>query len=116
MSWHAPIDALSKLKIGKIAQTLLREALESGKADDEEINLMCTKDYSKSQFGIDFPASCLGSEECDSARYYTKPLVIRGIQCRLCSQWFEAPANKDRPFLIAWLEKHGALDFDKGED
>lgn len=109
MLGQAPPDALSELKIGKIAQTFLREALESGKADDEEISLMRTKDYSKSQFGIDFPLLVLSSEECDSVRYYTKPLMIRGVQYRLCSQWFEVPANNDRPFLISWLEKHGSL-------
>lgn len=113
---QAPADALSELKIGKIAQTFLREALENGKADDEEISLMRTKDFSKSQLGIDFPLLVLASEECDSIRYYAKPLVIRDVQYRLCSQWFEVPANNDRPFLIAWLEKHGALDLDKGVD
>ena len=102
-------DTLSELKIGKIAQTFLREALEGGKADDEEITLMLSKDYSKSVFGIDFPLLVLASEEYDSVRYYSKPLVIKGIQYRLCSQWFEVSTNNDRPFLLAWLEKHGAL-------
>jgi len=106
---QAPADALSELKIGKIAQTFLREALENGKADDEEISLMRTKDYSKSQFGIDFPLLVLASEECDSVRYYAKPLVIRGVQYRLCSQWFEVSANNDRPFLLAWLDRHDAI-------
>lgn len=102
-------DTLSELKIGKIAQTLLREALESSKASDEEISLMRTKDYSKSQFGIDFPILVLASEECDSVRYYAKPLMIRGVQYRLCSQWFEVPANNDRPFLLSWLDRHDAI-------
>ncbi|AOV98901.1 hypothetical protein [Dehalococcoides mccartyi] len=105
----ASTDTLSELKIGKIAQTFLREALENGKADDEEINLMRTKDYSKSQFGIDFPLLVLASEECDSARYYAKPFTIRGVQYRLCSQWFEVPANNDRPLLLSWLERNDAI-------
>jgi len=102
-------DTLSELKIGKIAQTFLREALENGKVDDEEISLMRTKDYSKSFFGIDFPLLVLASEEYDSVRYYAKPLVIKGVQYRLCSQWYEVSANNDRPFLLSWLEKHGAI-------
>lgn len=106
---QAPSDALAELKIGKIAQTFLREALENGKADDEEISLMRTRDYSKNLFGIDFPLLVLANEECDPVRYYTKPLVIRGAQYRLCSQWYEGPANNDRPFLLSWLEKHGNL-------
>ncbi|MHB1459274.1 MAG: hypothetical protein ACYC0V_20380, partial [Armatimonadota bacterium] len=100
-------DTLSELKIGKIAQTFLREALESGKAEDEEVSLMLMKDYSKSVFGIDFPLLVPAEEECDSVRYYAKPLNIRGKQYRLCSQWFEGTANNDRPFLLAWLDKHG---------
>ncbi|MDR1851061.1 MAG: hypothetical protein LBR21_00145 [Propionibacteriaceae bacterium] len=102
-------DTLSELKIGKIAQTFLREALESGKANDEEINLMRKKDYSKSQFGIDFPLLVLASDKFDSKRYYAKPLMIRGVQYRLCSQWYEVSANNDRPFLLAWLDRHDAL-------
>ena len=56
-------DTLSELKVGKIAQTFLREALESGKANDEEITLMLSKDYSKNVFGIDFPLLVLASEK-----------------------------------------------------
>lgn len=40
---QAPVDTLSELKVGKIAQTFLRKALENGKADDEEISLMRTR-------------------------------------------------------------------------
>ena len=104
-----PDDTLSELKIGKIAQTFLPEALEGGKVDEEEINQMRTKEYSKRVFGIDFPLLVLASEEYDSKRYYAKPLVIKGEQYRLCSQWYEKSANNDRPFLLSWLEKHGAI-------
>jgi hypothetical protein len=100
-------DTLSELKIGKIAQTLLREALESGKADNDEVSLMLTKDYSKNTFGIDYPLLVLAENDCDSVRYYTKPLVIEKKHYRLCSQWFEVSANNDRPLLLAWLENHG---------
>lgn len=99
-------DTLLELKIGKIAQTFLREALESGKASDEEVSLMLTKEYSKSVFGLDYPLLAPADEGCDSVRYYAKPLTIRGKQYRLCSQWFEVSANNDRPYLMAWLEKH----------
>ena len=100
-------DTLSELKVGKIAQTFLREALEGGKADEAEVSLMLTKDYSRNTFGIDFPLLVPADNECDSVRYYTKPLIIHGKQYRLCSQWFEVSANNDRPFLLAWLEKSG---------
>ena len=105
-------DTLSELKVGKIAQTFLRDALESGKATDEEISLMLTKDYSKRIFGIDYPLLVLANEDFDSLRYYAKTLSIRGKQYRLSSQWFESPANNDRPFLLAWLKEHTELNVD----
>jgi hypothetical protein len=107
-----PNDTLSELKIGKIAQTFLREALESGKVNDEEVSLLLTKDYSKSTFGIDFPLLVPANGEYDSVRYYAKSLTIRNRQYRLCSQWYETSANNDRPLLLAWLDKHTNIDMD----
>lgn len=105
-------DALSELKIGRIAQTLLRDALESGKADEEEISLMLTKDYSKNTFDINFPLLVFVDEEYDPMRYYVKPLKIRGTQYLLCSQWFEY----SRPFLLAWLNERTELVTDSTEN
>jgi len=96
-------DALAEFKIGKIAQTFLRKALEDGKADDNEVELMQTKDYSKKTFGLDLPLLVSADADVDSVRYYATPLFIRGVQFRLCSQWFEVSANNDRPQLLAWL-------------
>jgi hypothetical protein len=100
-------DMLSELKIGKLAQTFLREALEGGKADGEEVALMLTKDYSKKVFGLDYPLLAPADEISDSIRYYANPLIIHNKQYRLCSQWFEVPSNNDRPFLLNWLDGHG---------
>lgn len=101
-------DALSELKIGKIAQTVLRNALESGAANADEIKLMQTKNYSKAAFGIDFPVLVRADSEFDPIRYYAKPLTIDSVKYRLCSQWFEVAANNDRPQLTKWLHEHGA--------
>ncbi|MDR0222990.1 MAG: hypothetical protein LBI38_05605 [Oscillospiraceae bacterium] len=98
------MGALSELKIGKIAQTLLCEILESGKVGDDELAQMCTKDYSKETFGLDFPLLILVNEERNSVRYYSKPLNIKGKKYYMCSQWFEVHANNDRPFLLKWLD------------
>jgi hypothetical protein len=100
-------DTLSELKIGKIVQTLLREALENGKADEEEVSLLQTRDYSKREFDINFPLLVSLEDYCDSRRYYKKPFSIHGKQYRLCSQWFEDTTNNDRPFLLSWLREHG---------
>lgn len=103
-----PIDGASELKIGKMAQKYLKEALESN-ASDEEVVKMQTKEYSKKTFGIDFPLLVLANGEHNKKRYYKEMLNIKGTNYLLCSQWFEVPANNDRPLLMAWLEKHGVL-------
>jgi len=102
-------DALSEFKIGKIAQTLLRKELENGKVSDDEIKSMQTREYSKTAFDLNYPLLVAEGSEFDSVRYYSKPLVINGKQYYLCSQWFEVPANNDRPFLLAWLVKQGVI-------
>jgi len=38
------------------------------------------------------------TDDFDKARYYSKPFTMRGKEYFLCSQWFETPANNDRPF------------------
>ena len=104
-----PDDLLSELKVGRIAQTVLKRMLESNKIDKEEINQLRLKSYSKSQFGIDFPLLVLADEPYDSTRYYSKPLFIHDVEYRLCSQWFETTNNNDRPLLLAWLAKHESV-------
>jgi hypothetical protein len=106
----AATDALAEFKIGKIAQTFLRKALEEGKADDNEVELMQSKDYSKDTFGLDYPLLVPADGDVDSVRYYAYPLTIKGVLYRLCSQWFEVSSNNDRPQLLAWLnEKAGTM-------
>ena len=102
-------DTLSELKVGKIAQTFLRDALEDGNVSDNEVSLMQTKNYSKSVFGIDYPLIVKLDDDYDSVRYYSKPLTVNGKQYRLCSQWFEVSANNDKPFLLAWLKEHNII-------
>lgn len=102
-----PTDKLSMFKVGRIAQTHLRKILESGAVSPEEIEQMQTKEYSKTVFGLDLPLLTQIDREFDSVRYYTNNLIIKGTQYRLCSQWFETPANNDRQYLLLWLEAHG---------
>lgn len=109
MSGAAASGSLSELKIGKIAQTLLRDVLESGTIGEEELRLMQTKAYSKERFDLDFPLLTEAGAVPDSIRYYAKPLTIRGVSYRLCSQWYEVPANNDRPLLLAWLSERGVV-------
>ena len=80
------------------------------KTDDNEVELMQSKDYSKDTFGLDYPLLVPADGDVDSVRYYASPLTIKGELYRLCSQWFEVSSNNDRPQLLALLnEKAGTI-------
>lgn len=98
--------AYKEIKIGRLANTVLRSALEEGAANDEEIRLMQTAEYSKNTFNIGYPLLVSAEESFDTARYYIKPLTIRGKEYFMCSQWYETASNNDRPYLEKWLKEH----------
>ncbi|MEY8459946.1 type I restriction enzyme HsdR N-terminal domain-containing protein [Eggerthellaceae bacterium 24-137] len=93
-------------KVGQLANDDLRAVLESGTISLEEVRLMETKDYSKQVFGINYPLLVLANAPHDRSRYYVTPLFINGVAYKLCKEWFEAPANNDRPYLVKWLQSH----------
>ena len=94
------VASLSELKAGKIAQTVLRDILESGALSDDELALMRTDDYSKQAFNLNYP---LLDTECKEhsglKRYYIHPLNIFGEALYMCSQWNQ----NTKPFLLKWL-------------
>ena len=94
------------MKIGKLAQTVLKNMLESGAASEAEVEQMMTVSYSKTVFDIQYPLLVRQDSDYDRVRYYTKPLRIRGVNYMLCSQWFATPANNDRPYLMRWIREH----------
>jgi hypothetical protein len=99
----------SNIKIGKLAQTMLRTALENGKATEEEVNKLQQKAYSKEVFGINYPLLVQENSNYDSVRYYKFPVIIYGMRYRMCSQWFETSLVNNRPQLTLWLDSHGTL-------
>lgn len=99
-------DPYKEFKVGKLAQVVLARMLEEGKATSEEVRNMQTADYSKQCFGLNYPLLVKVGEPCDSVRYYAKTLTINGVSYKLCSQWFETPANNDRPYLLKWIWGH----------
>ena len=98
--------AFAELKVGKIAQTVLRKLLESGCVSEEEVQRMQTEVYSKQVFDLNYPLLIAEDNPRERIRYYATPLTIRGKRYYLCSQWFEVPANNDRPYLLAWIKKY----------
>jgi hypothetical protein len=97
---------IAELKIGKLAQIVLRQMLEDDAASEDEIAFMQKADYSKQFFDLQYPLLVKSGNQFDSIRYYAKPLTIHGEQYYLCSQWFEVPANNDRPYLLRWIDEH----------
>ncbi len=97
---------LSEMKIGKIAQTALRQILVRGLVTQEEVNLLQTVQYSKQVFDLQYPLLVQTNALFEKGRYYSKPLSIYGQSYYMCSQWFEVPANNDRPYLIKWIALH----------
>ena len=102
----ADMDVYRELKIGKLASVVLRGMLEEGAADEDELMLMQQSDYSKAIFNLNYPVLTRQNMSYDKTRYYIKPLIINGVEYRLCSQWFESEANNDRPYLLKWIEDH----------
>ena len=98
--------AYGELKVGKLAQLVVRSILESNKVSDEELLNMQQKEYSKNKFNQSRPVLVKADEEYDHVRYYKDPVKIKGIDYMLCSQWAEGKAKNDRPYLIKWIEEH----------
>lgn len=109
------MDSLEEMKIGVVVRTVLRKMLEDGMASPAEVAQMQTKQYSKETFDIQYPllVPVSGSNGKSPARYYSSPISVHGKQYFLCSEWFEVPANNDRPYLLKWLALHTDVGCDK---
>ena len=99
-------NAFAELKIGKLAQTVLRRLLQTDAVTENEIEQMQTASYSKATFDLQYPLLVRQDSDYEHVRYYRNPVCIRGINYMLCSQWFEVPANNDRPYLTQWIKEH----------
>lgn len=99
-------DEYAELKVGQIARIIMREILESGRVDAEEISRLQSEKYSKDYLGLNYAALVKADSEYEKVRYYAVPILINGIYYKLCSQWYEVPANDDRPYLIDWVRKY----------
>lgn len=102
------LEGLEEMKIGVIVRTVLRKLLEQGKIPKEEIEEMQTKHYSRETFHIQYPLLQKASLTHGKSpqRYYAAPVNIDGEDYFLCSEWYEVPANNDRPYLLKWLGLH----------
>lgn len=63
-------------------------------------------EYSKEVFDLAYPVLVRQDSDYNRVRYYSNPVTVNGVQYMICSQWFEVPANNDRPYLLRWIEEH----------
>jgi hypothetical protein len=104
------IDRISEKKEGVIAQTVLKEILESNKIPNTKIQLLQTKAYSKETFNLNFPllkeinyTNDVDQQKKDLKgrnRYYKSPIKVNGKKYLLCSQWYDY----NRQYLLNWIE------------
>ena len=98
-------ERYDELKIGKLVQLVLKPLIIE-KATDLEIEWMQESEYSKNNFGIQYPL-LLKTNSLNAERHYYKDLfMINGDTYRLCCEWFETEANNDRPYVEKWIREH----------
>lgn len=107
-------DAYCEMKVGELAQRVLGKMLREGAATEEEIEAMQTIEYSKKTFDLQYPLLVKSDGGCTITHYYASPITIRGVQYRLCNEWFEKEgANNDRPYLLEWITRHSKETLDE---
>lgn len=77
------------MKIGKHVQQYINQIFD--KCDDEQLNSLLDREYSRETFNIGFPF-CIEIEPLDphhSKRYWKEIYKAKDKQVRVCSQWFE---------------------------
>lgn len=99
-------ETYAEMKIGKVAQLVMRPILESGCLSDSEVQQLQSKAYCSETLNLNFPLLVRADAEYDTARYYKDPVRVNGIDYVMCSQWVERPDNNDRPYLMRWIREH----------
>ncbi|MGV8814410.1 MAG: hypothetical protein ACOH2D_09905 [Gelidibacter sp.] len=95
-----------RLPVGKYVRKTFNELVNSNLIDRNEVERLQRGDYSKLTFDIQFPFLAKeNSTYYEKTRYWKNPYRINGELYFVCSQWYEVPANNDRPYYEDWLEK-----------
>lgn len=99
-------EPTGKLPIGKYVRKTFNDLVKNNLIDRDEILQLQRGDYSKRTFDIQFPFLAKeNSPYYERIRYWKNPYHINGEIFFVCSQWYEVPANNDRPFYEGWLRK-----------
>lgn len=95
------------LAIGKYVRKTLNELIDNNLIDRDEIVKLQREDYSIDTFHIRYPflRKVLISDNKKVDKYWKPIIVIKGEKYFVCSEWYEVPANNDRPYYEKWLRK-----------
>ncbi|SHK64090.1 hypothetical protein [Xylanibacter ruminicola] len=93
----------TEMKIGRLANHTLRDAIENNRVNMTEIKNMQRSDWSKEVFGINYPLLVSEESQFPKERYYVMPIEFDKKNYYLCSQWFEASS---RNLLLKWINEH----------
>lgn len=97
----------SQLPIGKYVKETLNQLIIENRISHIEIEKLQRADYSKQTFDIQFAflKKRFPPDSKERIRYWKDPIAINGEQFFVCSQWYEVPANNDRPYYENWLRR-----------
>ncbi|MEM8521521.1 hypothetical protein [Flavobacterium sp. PL12] len=95
-----------KLPIGQYVRKTFNDLVSTNSIDKSEIERLQQGSYSKLTFDIQFPFLAKeNSKYYEKIRYWKNPYHIDGEFYFVTSQWYEVPANNDRPYYEEWLNK-----------
>ena len=89
------------MKPGMIANSELRNILQSGRITKKELFDLQDKNYGTEVFGLRY-ALLVDNRTTDPNRYYATPVTIFGKDYYICNDWYE---NK-KQLLIDWINIH----------
>ena len=96
----------ANLKVGKIAQNILKPLLESKKWGDDDLKSFLDKADSRKIFGLGYPLLSLDRYDKNGyPRYYKEQeqIIVNGKPYFFCSQWNEKPS---RAKLMKFINQH----------
>lgn len=90
------------LTIGKFVRETFSDLVNEKLIGIDEVEKLQRKDYSKLNFDIQYPFL---SKELKEKYWKNYSIKINNINYFVCSEWYETPANNDRPYYESWLKK-----------
>lgn len=93
--------------IGRLVSEDFRALLTASAADEREVQDMQDATFSKENFHCNYPVLSKTRDASNKSRYYAEPVFIRGEKFFICNDWYDRPANNDRPYLLKWFMTHG---------